>query len=287
MIFTKLRYGGTAALALVAAVGLGISQAQADLVVHLDATDIVRGGAEPADGTNLQPLGGWDDLASTAGFNDFDGSSGSSWPEYKNNASDNINGNPVVKYAFGGHNVQTGGNAGITDAGGLSIFMVGNFDNWSSIFRFNDLSQNSPNLEGFAFEKTGNDISLAAGFGKNITMGFSSFIDQDVIIEVQYLGGGWDASNVLAFVNGTATTLTNNGADNSTLNFSNEFMRLGGGFFDFGELQLYNSSLGEAERNAVGLALSEKWGIESTYIPEPASAGLLAMGLGLILARRR
>jgi len=276
----------TAALAL----GLMTGISHAALVVQLDATDIVRGGAEPADGTNLQPIGGWDDLASDSGFNDFDASSGNSWPEYRNNGTDNINGNSVVKYAFGGHNVQVNStNAGITDAGGVTLFLVGNFDDWSSIFRFNDLSQNSPNLEGFALEKNGNDISLAAGFGRNITMGFSSFIDQDVIIEIKYLGGGWQASNVEAYVNGTATSLTDTGGiDGSTLLFNNEFMRVGGGFFDLGELQIFNEDLSTTDSNAVGSALSTKWGITTSYvIPEPASFVLLGLGTLMLVGRNR
>ena len=55
---------------------------------------------------------------------------------------------------------------------------------------------------------------------------------------------------------------------------------------DIAEILIYKAPLAPWEEEAVGLYLETKWGLDTAYVPEPATLSLLALG-GLALLRRR
>ena len=85
-------------------------------------------------------------------------------------------------------------------------------------------------------------------------------------------------------------------ADGGTLNNNNwDLNRIGGGGGCCGnwngtiaEILLFDRALTAQEQNDVGYYLENKYGIATTYVPEPSSLGLLALGaIGIVMRRRR
>ncbi|MBM3890693.1 MAG: LamG domain-containing protein, partial [Verrucomicrobia bacterium] len=97
-------------------------------------------------------------------------------------------------------------------------------------------------------------------------------------------------SNYYFYQNGN-----DNGTANSSLAIPNAAALLtigwaeGSSFLqgDIAELAIYNAALNAADRNQTGWYLGDKYGLPVTYIPEPSTAVLLALGALALLRRRR
>jgi len=108
------------------------------------------------------------------------------------------------------------------------------------------------------------------------------------IIEFSY-----DGTTHSVYVDGVLAPTTSNviggtlGSHSINLGFNqNAFIPSENFLGSFAEIQLYNNSLSEAERQAVGIELEQRWGIDAAYIPEPASIALFGMG-ALLIGKRR
>ncbi len=286
------------ALLAVGLLAMLTTRASAALIAHYDATNITQAdGVTPA--TPTEPPGNsyvavwpsapyWYDL--TSSNNDLLG--GSNDPNYYSTGANPINTNPVVSFR-GGNYLNDSNGLGFSGDQQHSVFLVTRLkSDWTVAFLFsNDLNVVR---EGYSFYRSATDtVTLEGGFGDNLSFALgASEREVPIIIELRYAGGGWNGTNMNVYFNGVQQTVS--GGSGNAMAFSAEGFTVGSFFgrssnFDLGELRVYNTALSEAERNSVGVSLSDKWGIDTSYalIPEPASLVLLTLGSLLAAGRRR
>jgi len=284
-----LAAGSAAMLALGSATMSEAAITTTNLIANLDARDYNDGAGNPADDTNLNaPPDGWDDLT---GLNDFNGLVGS--PTYQSAGPETLNGNPSVQYSNGGGELHFENFGFSGDQAHNMFFVVRLNSNWNSLILLESNDLNVKN-EGYTIHQSGaTGVVMEGGFGDNLTFDLGSgVIGEAIILEVQYAGGGWNGTNLNVFVNGNEVAVS--GGSGDLLAFAGgagENTALGSAFgrsinTHLGQFLMYDAALSDEDRNATGLQLATEWGIETSYIPEPASAALLGIG-GLLLAGRR
>lgn len=264
-----------------------------NLIVNLDAPQYT---GPPADGASLDNVH-WNDVSGAPVNNFAEGTAfADANPTYQSAGPETINGNAVVQFDNRDHYFE---NLGLSGDQSVHMFYVGRLGtSWGSIIRVSSDDLNVQN-EGWSITRGGSDtdVTMESGFGDNLSFSLGGgIVGSPFILEVSYAGGGWNGTNVSAYVNGTEVTVS--GGSGNPLSYANENTSFGSIFNramnqDIGQMLFYSAELSEAQRNETGAALAATWGISTSYsfstgTPEPASAMLMGMGLaGVVFLRRR
>jgi hypothetical protein len=233
-----------------------------------------------------QTVRGWADKAPLNGTNDATKSGGSA-PSYQTNV---INGSPAL--AFNRSQLTVTGGIGIPNLQDRTIFMVMDYSTTpqnsemlgtstadmadvgdfrvDNRLRLRDTTNGGPGDDGFS------GIYGAAG-----SLPFGSHL---LLIEANGTGT-FGRSDGITILDRPGTTFQHYGLDSN--------LGIGGANFsgreyvgNLAEVLVYNRALTADEINEVGFGLEEKYGLDTTYTPEPSSFILALIAL-LALARRR
>lgn len=267
-----------------AAAGRGMAEPITDgLALWLDAADtgtLYQDAAltNPLTGP-AQTVRGWADKAALGGTNNATKSGGSA-PSYQTNV---INGSPAL--AFNRSQLTVTGGIGIPNMQDRTIFLVMNYTNSpgnSEILgrstaamadvgsfqvdkrlRMRDATNGGPGDDGF------NGIYAAAN-----SLPYGSHL---LVIEANG-SGTFGHSDGITILDRPGTTFQHYGMDSD--------LGIGGANFsgreyvgNLAEVLIYNRALTSDEINEVGFDLEEKYGLDTTYTPEPSGFLLLLVAL--------
>ncbi|MEX1017570.1 MAG: LamG-like jellyroll fold domain-containing protein [Phycisphaeraceae bacterium] len=282
-------------LAVGAGMALAPSLAQAapvttDLQLWLDASDVDGLGGQSFTDT-------WADKSGQG--NDVTQANASLRPTYSSSGG----ANNQAYFQFDGTQYldDIGFDPGIS-TGGFTFFAVAQWDGANNqfpprVFSWGDSDENpsmqlrlasgSDNPTDFQWAMSGTGGG-DGGLGP-ITPGFGT-----VDVGTTYLATVLrDSGSVTGFLDGVAGLAGSGPTDLSTA--TNPLLRVGGRMDTdvvnwsgtISEILIYNRTLSESELNQTGFYLADKYGIQTTYVPEPASLALMGLGGLALLLRRR
>ncbi len=279
-----------------------------DLRVWLDANDIDGDGLAEGlaeDGLTGSQVNTWKDKTATLSIGDAtaqdmtDANNTAASPAL--DTSGDVSGLPVVD--FDGNKYLSRNDAlGLSGNPALTVFIV--------------VRDNDGNVSDQGLWQVGKDDGPGSG-GKVIrgsidaswryNNGNHQFANDKLNSTSEAMIGVWrtDAGQTYGdtefFKNSSTGATATTGGGTGTANIPNEGALVGAGYFttgdltapgafsnaDIAELLIYNRALSDEELEDVGYYLQAKWGVNSTFVPEPATVGLLTLGGVLILVRRR
>ncbi|MEX0653863.1 MAG: LamG-like jellyroll fold domain-containing protein [Phycisphaeraceae bacterium] len=282
-------------LAVGAGMALAPSLAQAapvttDLQLWLDASDVDGLGGQSFTDT-------WADKSGQG--NDVTQANASLRPTYSSSGG----ANNQAYFDFGGSHYldNVGFDPGIS-TGGFTVFTVINWDGPNTEFGQRPLAwgntdenpsvqlrmangSDDPNNLEWAMGGTGAGDATVGPF----TPGFGS-IDSDTSYLATVVR---NSGSVTGYLDGAAGATVSSPTDLSTA--ANPVLKVGGlmgtdvvnWHGQISEILIYDRTLSESELNQTGFYLAQKYGIDTTYVPEPASLALLGLGGLTLLLRRR
>ncbi len=217
----------------------------------------------------------------------FGSSNAQYWPEYRTSV---VNGLPVVRFGEGTNprqrlTIPTGTIPGpdatvflvlqnTTPTSGALVADLGGptYLDWTS-------GWGTVTKSGAAVNYMNGPVLPNADFGLNTILldQASSFIKLNGALDLHATNDGRADGDPAFTFGGTAMVGGDTGYD------QNKTIRA-----DIAEIVIYNRALTSGEEEQVGFYLADKYGLSTSYIPEPATAGLLVLGaLGFALRRRR
>ena len=291
-----------AAVVLACAATSQASPVTSGLVLWLDANDLDGDGS--AEGTGESGLTGsavntWDDKSTND--NDVTQATATNQPAY--DTAGGLNGKPLVRFDGTDDHLFRTDALGITGNPAITVFIVATnvTDGGTQDIRFVQLGGDGsvdPSGKTIAFS---NDSSWRFNNGNRVFAN-DPMDDGSPHIGVWRVAAGldYDVAGREFFLDSNTPATRTDGAMNGSLDAPNEATSVGGKWVknygslaspteflpgDIAEILIYNRKLNDTEMTQVGLYLGDKWGVN--YVPEPATLGLLVLGGGVLLVRRR
>lgn len=203
-----------------------------------------------------------------------------------------LNSLPVVRFDGSNNRMFVSSGAITTDPDQITIFAVVKQDSGDTS-QDQVFSHRNSGTELIQASISGSDAILQMrGSGNSLQTVTASGVNNGVFNIIMWQFDTINDLHAVAVNGGTEATSTHDFGNEA---FTADTQRIGyffsgaaGGFLngDLAELIVFDRDLTGTEKNDIGFYLEDKYGLDTAYIPEPASLALLG-GLYLITARRR
>jgi len=274
----------------------------ADLVLWLDAGDLDGDGTAEGlaeDGQTAGVVSVWKDK-SVNGNDVTDAADAARAPIL--DLAGSLNGLPVVDFSSDAY-LSRADAMGLAGNPALTVFIVTrDNDGAVSDHRLFQIGTDDGSGSGGLVTALSNDSSWRYNNGNHVFANDKLDSTTEGLIGIWRTDAGQNYGATEFFKNSsTPAVATGTGNETNVVNMPDEATIIGGGYYtagslsnptnnsnaDIAELLVYSSELGADDLEAVGYYLQEKWAVNSTFVPEPSSAILLAAALIPALVRRR